>query len=391
MNEDFQNLAQENKQVTILTQPFLGNYGGMLQAYALSRSCLKIGVCPRLFNHDTGKLTVPQWRRLAQGVRDVLHLIRLNLSRAPKFYPINYKLRSIIAKKFETTFFPQRLRRAPVTNPVFVVGSDQVWRRSYAAYSGGILHYFLNFVPERNIAKSISYAASFGTDEWEGTPEETQRCGELLRQFKAVSVREFSGVRICKEVFGVDAVQMPDPTLLATLEDYEHVVNSEKTRVPKAPYFTSYVLDDSAEASQLLNDVEKSTGLYHQRLMPKSTARKRCDRFYCTVAQWLRYLRDCDAVVTDSFHGCVFSIIYNKPFVCLGNAGRGSARFDTLFQVFGLEDRQVSSRDREEVLRVLRQPIDWARVNAIHEVERRRGLDFLRSNLYDGASPDEQG
>lgn len=306
-------------------------------------------------------------------------------------YPINYKLLFIIAKKFENNFFPQNQQGSAQTNSVFIVGSDQVWRCSYASYSGGILHYFLDFVTERNIAKSISYAASFGTDEWEGTPEETERCRELLRQFKAVSVREFSGVRICKEVFGVDAVQMPDPTLLASLEDYDRVITSEKTRVPKPPYFSSYVLDDSAEVSQLLDEVEKCTGLYHQRLMPKSSAHKRCDRFYCTVAQWLRYLRDCDAVVTDSFHGCVFSIIYNKPFVCLGNEGRGSARFDTLFQVFGLEDRLVSSRDPEEVLRVLRQPIDWARVNAIHESERQRGLDFLKSNLYDGASPDEQG
>lgn len=73
------------------------------------------------------------------------------------------------------------------------------------------------------------------------------------------------------------------------------------------------------------------------------------------------------------------------------NERRGSARFDTLFQVFGLEDRLVASRDPEEVLRVLRKPIDWARVNAIHEAERRRALDILGSNLYDGASPDEQG
>lgn len=262
----------------------------------------------------------------------------------------------------------------------YVVGSDQVWRMRFTRQE--VNDYMLGFASLSHRQRSISYAASFGSDEWEGTHEETRRCGELLRQFKAVSVREFSGVRICKEVFSVDSVQMPAPTLLAPLEDYERVINSEKTKVPKAPYFTSYVLDDSSEASQLLDEVEKSTGLYHQRLLPKSTARKRWDRFYCTVAQWLRHLRDCDAVVTDSFLGCVFSIIYNKPFVCLGNEGRGSARFDTLFQVFGLQDRMVVGRDPEEVLR---QPINWQRVHAIHEAERHSGLDFLKKNLYSGA------
>lgn len=181
----------------------------------------------------------------------------------------------------------------------------------------------------------------------------------------------------------MEAVQMPDPTLLVTKEDYERVIRSEKTRIPKVPFFASYVLDASDDTSQLLDDVESDMKLYHQRLLPRTTARKRWDRFYCTVAQWLRYLRDCDAVVTDSFHGCVFSIIYNKPFVCLGNEGRGSARFDTLFQIFGLEDRLVASRDPEEVLRVLRQPIDWRRVNAIREAERQRGHEFLRCNLAD--------
>lgn len=383
----------------IVTLPIHGNYGGMLQAYALRSVCsttfldsetnlynTHYAYCHKrhedLFTHlcNQLKLYIGRLYLLCLPSPVVLYTERkaTSLALAKEFYCKNC-LRSKLGKEIDFS-----------KSDAFIVGSDQVWRKCYTL---DLLYklYGLGFATRGQRQRSISYAASFGTDEWEGTPEETKRFGELLRQFKAVSVREFSGVRICKEVFGVDAVQMPDPTLLATLEDYERVINSEKTRVPKAPYFASYVLDDSTEASQLLGDVEKGTGLYHQRLLPKSTARKRWDRFYCTVAQWLRYLRDCDAVVTDSFHGCVFSIIYNKPFVCLGNEGRGSARFDTLFQVFGLENRLVASRDPEEVLRVLRQPIDWQRVNAIHEAERQRGLDFLRSNLYDGASPDEQG
>lgn len=381
-------------QLNIITLPLWGNYGGMLQAYSLSRLCDRLRLSPlflQTYTRPSFANTFPQFLSVS-SIKRIIRKIQINCQ------PLSFEP-SCVAEglnKIASEFRERRIRFIEDIQPSgcinfarFIVGSDQVWRRKYV--KNKLMTYFLDFATEEQRRHSISYAASFGTDEWEGTPEETQRCGELLRQFKAVSVREFSGVRICKEVFGVDAVQMPDPTLLAALEDYEHVINSEKTRVPKAPYFASYVLDDSAEASQLLDEVEKSTGLYHQRLLPKSTARKRCDRFYCTVAQWLRYLRDCDAVVTDSFHGCVFSIIYNKPFVCLGNADRGSARFDTLFQVFGLEDRLVTSRAPKDVLRVLHQPIDWQRVNAIHEAERQRGLDFLRSNLYDGALPDEQG
>lgn len=382
-------------QAYIITLPLWGNFGGMLQAYALLQTIRKVGISSQVLQITGESPKTLKERNLSTAwttIRKTLGRIILNFKPLPIEPLFVREILDRLAYKFRSKFIPHfyinENQDLPASAP-YIVGSDQVWRKAYTGKSLG--SFFLDTIPESLRAKSISYAASFGTDEWEGTPEETRRCGELLKQFKAVSVRELSGIRICKEVFGVEAVQMPDPTLLATLEDYERVINSEKTRVPKAPYFASYVLDDSAEASQLLDEVEKSTGLYHQRLLPKPTARKRCDRFYCTVAQWLRYLRDCDAVVTDSFHGCVFSIIYNKPFVCLGNEGRGSARFDTLFQVFGLEDRLVTSRAPEEVLRVLRQPIDWQRVNAIHEAERQRGLDFLRSNLYDGVSPDEQG
>ena len=379
------------KHVGIVTLPLWGNYGGMLQALAL------YSVCNRMPHVKASLLTWrpqdsrPWWRRMYIASRYAAERLLL------RFLPAENKAgametalwkqaRSFQDRWFKHTVIPESSEQQNINS--YIVGSDQVWRKTYADIFRKQSFFFLDFASKKQRQSSFSYAASFGLDQWESNQETERLCTNFLRDFKAVSVREFSGVRICKEVFGVDAVQMPDPTLLASLEDYECVINSEKTRVPKAPYLASYVLDDSAEASQLLDEVEKCTGLYHQRLMSKSSARKRCDRFYCTVAQWLRYLRDCDAVVTDSYHGCVFSIIYNKPFVCLGNEGRGSARFDTLFQIFGLEDRLVTSRDLEEVLRVLQKPIDWARVNAILEAERQRGLDFLRSNLYDGASPD---
>lgn len=307
-------------------------------------------------------------------------------ARASKY--LGFQL-DLLAADFRRAFVPSVYRDEETPEEVpCIAGSDQIWRKAYTQEDLPV--YFLDQASNHIRRSSIAYAASFGTDEWEGGAEESCRCGELLRQFKAVSVRETSGVSICKDVFGVNAVQMPDPTLLVTLEDYERVIHSEKTRIPKSPFLASYVLDESDQTLHLLDEVERNTGLYRQRLLPKTTARKRWDRIYCTVSQWLRYLRDCEAVVTDSFHGCVFSIIYNKPFVCLGNGERGSARFDALFEVFGLADRLVSSRDLEEVLRVLHRPINWQRVNAIHETERKRGLEFLRRNLVDAASPDEQ-
>lgn len=378
--------------VAILTQSPCGNYGGMLQACALQLVLRKMGCRSEilsLWHHETWQ---EKMRRVAHQLKTWFYQLFCKADERKSYDSSRQQMTIDFVSRFlkvaNAGLSGARVLFSLDAYDRYVVGSDQIWRAAYLRYFCPVDYFFLSFLPEEIRRKSFSYSASFGSDEWEGTLEESLHCSELLKQFKAVSVREFSGLTICKEVFGVDAVQMPDPTLLVGLEDYELVINSEKTRVPKAPYFASYVLDDSDETSRLVDRVEKDTGLYHQRLLPKSSARKRCDRFYCTVAQWLRYLRDCESVVTDSFHGCVFSIIYNKPFVCLGNEGRGMARFDSLFKTFGLEDRLVLSRDRKEVLRVLDTPIDWDRVNAIHESERQRGLDFLKNNLYDVAPPE---
>lgn len=369
--------------VAIVTFPCWGNYGGMVQGFALKSAIDKLGFNGYFLTPYRSKNRSNAFVSAIKRIKYYIKMISAIMHSKYEDFILRHSQYSCIIRfrnfafKDEISIYENTLGEMIS----FVVGSDQVWRLSCTKMFKPQSYFFLPYASKSVRMRSISYAASFGIDEWEGDRDLTTQCQNLLRDFKAVSVREFSGVRICKEVFDVDAIQMPDPTLLANLEDYERAITSEKTRVPKSPYFASYVLDDSAEASQLLDEVEKSTGLYHQRLLPKSTARKRYDRFYCTVAQWLRYLRDCDAVVTDSFHGCVFSIIYNKPFVCLGNVGRGSARFDTLFQVFGLEDRLVTSREPEEVLRVLHRPVDWQRVNAIHEAERLRGLHFLKCNL----------
>lgn len=374
------------KRVGVVTLPLWGNYGGMLQAYSLYTVC-------NSFPHIEAFLVVSEkggktalWRKLYRKVRFFVEkCFLLTWPLDNKAGVLDYELfrqSSDFRQKWFHCILPFAKQQINMT--AYVVGSDQVWRKTYADIFHSLPFFFLDFAAKTQLERSVAYAASFGRDIWESEGDESKLCSNLLQQFKAVAVRETSGIKICQEELGVKAVQMPDPTLLASLEDYERVLNSEKTRIPKAPFFASYVLDGSPEVAQLLDDVGKNTGLYQQRLIPQTTARNSWDRFYCSVAQWLRYMRDCEVVVTDSFHGCVFSIIYNKSFVCLGNERRGSARFDTLFKTFGLEDRLVLSRDREEVLRVLNTPIDWARINAIHESERQRGLDFLRNNLYDG-------
>ena len=110
-----------------------------------------------------------------------------------------------------------------------VVGSDQVWRPKY--FKDKIENAFLDFAKSWNI-KRIAYAASFGTDEWEYAPKQTKRCGELLKLFDFVSVREMSGINLCATHFDLGAKLEPDPTMLLTTEDYMRLF--EVARTPKS-------------------------------------------------------------------------------------------------------------------------------------------------------------
>ncbi len=265
--------------------------------------------------------------------------------------------------------------------PKFIIGSDQVWRSVYARDLIDTPFFFLSFASQEQRKRSFAYAASFGTDEWEGTPEETEECARLIKDFKAVSVREHSGIRICREVFGVNAVQMPDPTLLLEPADYSRLIRRWWTlRLPQ-PCMAVYLLDETEEKKQLTQAVATQAHLYPQQLTAHGDAPRAMDRIPLSIPQWLRCIRDAECVLTDSFHGCVFAIIFNKPFVCLGNEARGSARFDSLLGTFCLQDRLLINPTPEQVKELMRTPIDWKHVNAIRSSEKQRALQFLKENL----------
>ncbi|MBQ8479034.1 MAG: polysaccharide pyruvyl transferase family protein [Akkermansia sp.] len=364
-----------NEKILILTHPLTGNYGGLLQAYASYTVLNALGGNAYIYRYQPDDLPVKSFNWL----KYYGSLLKSILGR--KGNPIWRSL--YIANKFvgKLNFVDESQVGLDDGDIRYYVGSDQVWRATYCRKMRSAEYYFLNFAAAAQRRKSIAYAASFGVDEWEGNEAETLACAKLVQEFKAVSVREVSGVAICKKVLGVDAVQMPDPTLLLERVEYENIINKGKTRTNKSPLLSTYVLDKSPEIVQLLHACAGAMNLDQQVLLPNRGAVKWQDRMALTVPQWLRYIRDSKYFITDSFHGCVFAIIFNKPFVCLGNKSRGSARFDTLLRRFGLEDRLITLSSVSQLQQVLQTPIDWAQVNEKLSFERERGINFLKANL----------
>lgn len=371
----------------IITHPLLVNYGGILQAFAMQRvvrslnfPCCTIHYTPRFaFTYPKVGGLRSAWKYWAPFIKNLFlpGKERINFHRYP-FLHAPFRNRFMHPMQLDNA--RAKLRQLPEQD-AFIVGSDQVWRASHANILESAPYFFLNFATPEQRRRSIAYAASFGSDEWEGTPEETAECARLLKDFKAVSVREHSGIRICREVFGVEAVQMPDPTLLLTAHEYAEVIRKGCSIHLPTKYVAAYLLDETAHKTELLNQLSLETGCPAQHLLEHPDAPRLRNRYPLSIPQWLRCMRDCECLLTDSFHGCVFAIIFNKPFVCLGNESRGNARFESLLGTFGLQERLLTNPTAEQLAECMRAPIDWEQVNAIRQSEQQRAFDFLKQNL----------
>lgn len=258
----------------------------------------------------------------------------------------------------------------------YVVGSDQVWREEYTF---SIHEMFLSFLSNESKAKRLAYAASFGVNENYITEEKMPQCVELLKKFAAVSVREKSAVKICKDYFGVEAKHVLDPTMLLQIEDYIKIF--ERNNTPKSiGNLLVYVLDDNDEIKQAVELFSKQNKLTPFKVNEIKKVKSYSYAYKLqSLETWLRGFYDAKCIITDSFHACVFSILFNKPFICVGNKNRGNTRFNSLLGVFGLENRMVA--DMSMINEKMSMPIDWMSVNSILEEKKSESMFFLENAL----------
>jgi hypothetical protein len=382
-----------SREVLITTLPLNGNYGGILQAYALQRVVLDLGFQPIT---DTSRpkpfLKRVRWLLLRHPSR----WMRM-LSKAPDdrnwrmSRRIDAPLRAFVRRNIasgtpmETGGTGRGRDRLARRFRTFVVGSDQVWRAAYAdipAQFLGMLEPIQGESPRR-----ISYAASFGRDDLaEYSDDDRARAAALIRRFDAVSVREDSGVRICRDEFGVPAERHVDPTMLLKPERYrELVARAGGAQSPAAERLLAYHLDANDALHRIEDELVARLGLTRLELLrpwppsPSAYAARPADYVKFSVEHWLACFASAEFIVTDSFHGCAFSILFNRPFVVFANAERGATRFDSLLGVFGLEHHRVDAESTVIDDRVFKP--DWMKVNQVLDAERERGLSYLKLHL----------
>lgn len=317
--------------IAILSLILNTNYGGILQAYALQTILERMGHQVKVIDRESmPEISVRQ--RFTELPKRFLqkYVLRKQIDLWPEqhYRHLKYRERSSETRKF--IFRNIHLRKCNVLNRLrssefdaIVVGSDQVWRPSYFIAWGHIRNAYLAFASKWNI-KRISYAASFGTDNWEYDGQQTAEVRNLITLFDAVSVREAGAVRLCKDKLNTDATHVLDPTLLLDRQYYENLIQQTETP-PVSGTLLNYILDDSPEKSSLIETIAKDKNLTPFRI--NETESTSSDLRRKPVEYWLKAFRDAEFIVTDSFHACVFSVIFHKPFICVGNKKRGLSRF----------------------------------------------------------------
>lgn len=374
--------------IGILTLPPRVNYGGILQIYALQSILERMGHEVIVFDIEK-KWLLSIWKAPLHYAKRFVNryvfgskgIVVFAERRRNEEYPIISalvqpfidKYLKCVAVKLDMKMFNEKDFDA------IIVGSDQIWRPKYCYWN--IEHAYLYFTEKWNI-KRISYAASFGTNKWEYTKKQTKRCKELIRAFDSVSVRESSGVTLCKKYLSINACHVLDPTMLLEKEAYSKLFEMVGTSRSKGNLMV-YMLDSTEDKEKVVERIAQ-VGEYvpfisnNSHILDFSLDIE--NRIVPSVESWLRGFYDAEFVVTDSFHACVFSILYNKPFIVYGNKERGIARMLSLLEMFDLEERLIYSLTDIDC-RLIKGCVNWKSVNAKLEEARHVSIDFLKKNL----------
>lgn len=355
--------------IALLNLPFDNNYGGNLQRYALIKVLESMG-------HEVYHIDIQSYHHLKWYIKPYSYfkrfIQRIFLNKDVKIFleenlNENNRARNELARLFYEKYIPHtdkvtnkgELKRLVSNNyDAVMVGSDQVWRESMTKQMG-IDCYFLSFVKEKRI-KKIAYAVSMGTENERFSEKNMNKLAILYSQFDAVSVREMFSLNVLKQYGWIKppASLVLDPTLLLEPSDYDSIMDNETTDNDNSHIFC-YLLDRPANFSERMDSLcERYQTTYDVQTL---TEKK-------TIEKWLSDIWNARLVVTDSYHGCVFSILFNRPFLFIGNERRGNARVSSLFDLLGINKDSTDNLNYEEI-------------NTRIKSFKKQSLAFLEENL----------
>ena len=363
----------------IITIAYGENYGNRLQNYAMQETLKGLGLEAVTIRHQ---LTVGEtgFKKLLRPIKNSIKRIlgrpygRCRSLRAKRFKVFNRNNVAYSKEVFGINTAPDSLNHR---YDFFIVGSDQVWNTEFGDISSNINIFLASFADG---SKRIAYAASFGTNHILKQYENLFKAE--LPKFKAVSVREASGIPLV-ESCGAEATVALDPTMMLTPQSWDKLAKKPKY-ADDSPFIVTYFLGGRSRALEEFTEaVADGRKVYHLEWegMPEDQI-KNLDIYLTTPDEFVWLIAHADCVLTDSFHGSVFSILYHRPFMVFdrlvdGKKSGMESRIDTLLSTFHLE------QCRGDINNPNGEPVggDWDEVDRILSAEREKSLEYLKNAL----------
>jgi len=369
--------------IGILTFHFADNYGAVLQTYALQSYLQQMGhevhvidYRPDYMTHG-GRLRLPMSKRDLKIDAQIMFVRWANLrgrwggSRLTQSFADFRRARFQLSQKQASSLGD--LRALDFDYDAYICGSDQIWNPPLR--TGVDPAYYAAFAKAG--CRRIAYAASFGRSDIE--PEYHSEIGRLLGGMDSISIREESGVVLTERLSQKKAFWAPDPTLL--LDEYEGLCVSPG----REPYVFTYVLRGDDLVGGIQKQVAMQLGLpSYVPYVPQQRWRISAQQVCLSPAEWLGNIREANFVVTNSFHGTIFCILFRKPFIAVSLKGQKQSLSDRLISLLKrlqLQERFVTEHREDQIRELMQREIDWGKPIKLLQTWRTETRSFLQQAL----------
>lgn len=362
----------------ILTYHRAHNYGAVLQAYASMIALHRLGHSAEMIDYTP--------ESISKAYR--LFFLRHYRSNTPKniiktlaINALTFRRRAVRRRGFNQFInknmvmseknFGSKFPNPPKGYEAVYIGSDQVWKERIAAE--GYKYYWGDFIKVKG-QRVIAYAPSMEVEKL--SEEQKLYCKKHLENFDSLSVREKELLELLQPLTDKQIELVADPTLLLDTQDYDRITQNVKI---DQDYILLYQVGSFPIAREVAEEISEITGFKIVEIMSSVNLRKQKDRLDCaSPSEFLGLIKNAKFIVTTSFHGTVFSAIFQKPFYSVGIDGL-TTRLSTLLYSLGIGQRLITKVDEIDSSRLYE--IDYEIVNTNREIIRKKSLEYLNRSL----------
>lgn len=357
---------EKNRKVAVISIWDIDNYGNRLQNYAMQWELKKLGYDPYTLKMWPQKRLKRILQYLTNFDVSYLRMLKLKMSKNMRKYNFLSFERKHIQK--DRRFYHSIEDRDLINRQYsrFIVGSDQVWHPVFLEEP----YYFLKFADKD--ATTMAYAASMGVSSL--NEEDSRKMKDGMAYIQSISVREDSAAKVIKDITGKEVSVVIDPTLFVPNTEWERL--ERKPEKLKRDYLLLYYLGEISETRwTFLNKISKENNL-ELVILGKPEYQ---DFYDAGPAEFLYLIHHAKLMCTDSFHGCVFSFLFETPFYVFereDHLEKMNSRIDTLLQKFHLNNRYANEKEQKYSLEC-----DFSKGKEILEGERVRSEEFIVKGL----------